>query len=68
MDNRFKLPLGYGEEEVLNIFSRWLLAVSSDGKHFSYFNLQVTLMFPFKFRVSWPFGSGEKVKKKRLAI
>ena len=29
------------------------------------FDLQVTLMFPTKFQVNWPFGTGEKSKKKR---
>ena len=29
----------------------------------TFFNLQVTLMLPTKFRVNCPFGSGEEVKK-----
>ena len=28
----------------------------------SIFDIQVTLMLPSKFGVSWPFGSGEEVK------
>ena len=28
------------------------------------FNLQVTSILPMKFRVSWPFGSGEKVQNR----
>ena len=31
-------------------------------RFYFFFDLQVTLMLPTKFRVSWPFSSGEKVK------
>ena len=31
------------------------------------FDLQVTPMLPTKFRVNWPFGSGEEAKKKRFS-
>ena len=33
-------------------------------RRFYFFCLQVNLMLPSKFRVIWPFGSGEEVKKK----
>ena len=34
----------------------------TNGMIFAIFDLQVTLMFPTKFRVNWPFGSGEGEK------
>ena len=33
------------------------------GMILAIFDLQVTQMFPTKFRVNWPFGSGEEAKK-----
>ena len=42
----------------------WEPSSSSDHNIFlaiSY--LKVTLILPMKFRVNWPFGSGEKVQK-----
>ena len=32
--------------------------------HVAVFDLQVRLMLPAKFRVSWPFGSGEEAKNR----
>ena len=34
----------------------------SDRDDFSYFNLQATPIFPTKFQVNWPFGSGGEAK------
>ena len=38
----------------------------SDQNDFTIFYLQVILMLPTKFRVTWPFGSGEEAKKKKI--
>ena len=35
-----------------------------DSHHGSHLDLQVTLMLPTKFRVNWPFGSGEEGKNR----
>ena len=34
------------------------------GRILATFDLQVTPMFPTKFRVSWPFSSGEEAKNR----
>ena len=47
------------------MFSRgppWRPSWISNRIDLSYFDLQVTGMLPTKFRVSWPFGSGEEAK------
>ena len=33
-------------------------------KNLATFDLQVTLMYPTKFQVNWPFGSGAEVKNR----
>ena len=59
--------------EVKNRFSRWLPwppSWISNQNNFTllllyfFFNLQVTPMLPTKFRVNWPFGSGEEAKNR----
>ena len=44
-----------GHEGHLEFQIRMILAI---------FYLQVTLMLPTKFRVNWPFGSGEETKNR----
>ena len=34
------------------------------GRILAIFDLQVTLMLPIEFQVSWPFGSGEETKNR----
>ena len=54
---------------VQSRFSRWVPsrpAWTSNQNEFSYFDLQVTLILPTKFRVKWPFGSGEKAQNRFL--
>ena len=64
-----KLPTDwpFGSGEVKNRFSRWPPwppSWISDGNYLAIFDLQVTPMLPTKFRVNWPFGSGEEVKNR----
>ena len=58
--------LGLGEEAKKR-FSRWppwRPTWISNQHDFSYFDLQVTLMFPTMFGVNWPFGSREEEKNR----
>ena len=57
----------YSEEKVQNRFLTWLLGQPSwisDQNDLAIFDLQVTLILPIKFRVNWPFCSGEQVQNR----
>ena len=61
--NKFRAS---SEKEIQNRFSRLQASLISDRNNFSYFNLQLTLMFSFKFLVDGPFGSGKEIRKFKI--
>ena len=61
--NKFRASSG---KEIQNRFSRLRASLISDRNNFSYFNLQLTLMFSFKFLVDGPFGSEKEIRKFKI--
>ena len=47
---------------------KWRPSWISDRNDFSYFDLHDTPMLPTKFRVNWPFDSGEEAKNHGFPI
>ena len=57
-------PFGSGDEGQKRIFKMAAMAGFLNVMFLAIFDLQVTLIFPTKFRVSWLFDSDEEGKKR----